>query len=69
MLDLVYLARLEWLARPTRKISTRRFRETEYDARQRAADGAAATAMVKQRRREADEGPQETAGQDRARPL
>jgi hypothetical protein len=69
MLDLVYLARFEWLARPTRKISTGRFRETEYHAMQRAADGAAAIAMAKQRRRAADEGPQETAGRDRTRPL
>ena len=64
MLDLAYLARLEWLIH-----STSRFKETEYDAMQRAADGAAAIAMVKQRRREANKGPQEAVGQDRPRSL
>ena len=47
MLELAYIACLDWLVR-----STRRYRETEYDRLQRAADGAAAQELAKHRSRE-----------------
>jgi len=64
MLDLAYLARLEWLIH-----STSRFKKTEYDGMRRAADGAAAIAAAKQRRRKADKGAQEAGRRAPGRPL
>ena len=58
MLDLAYLARLEWLVH-----SARRLTETEYEAMQRAANGAAAIAEATPRKREAGKDASAPAGQ------